>query len=80
MCFLAGLIKNDKRSTSARNLKLIESLTGLRKPELCSSHTILSALPKQKVPENKSWRPGLLDLCRETYNRCEDSKMITAML
>ena len=51
----------DPRSATHSNLKYLEKLTGLHKPEFCTASRLLEALPVKKVPESEKWRLGLLD-------------------
>ena len=81
---LSRIVASDPRSTTCTNLRYVESLTGFSQPELYSSHRIRASLPRKEVPENETWRLGLISslmkLKDEKYLRSADSKTICAML
>ena len=81
---LARIVAADPRSSTCSNLRYLEELTGLAKPQSCSSVKIKMALPVKKVPEAEQWRTGLMDklltMKSERYLRVEDSKRICAMI
>ena len=81
---LARMVSGDPRSSTFSNLRYLEKLTGLSRPQFCSSAKIRAALPIKEVPEHEVWRLGLLDyllkLKREKYLVVEDSKKICAMV
>ena len=81
---LARIVSVDPRSSSFSNLKYMEKLTGLIRPQFCSAAKVLESLPVKKVPESERWRLGLLDnllkMKSERYQRVEDSKRICAMI
>ena len=81
---LVRMVQNDPRSTTCKNIRYLQSLTGMDDPEKYSSWRIREALPKKTVPEAEKWRLGLLsELIRVRYNRfieVQDSKRITAMI
>ena len=69
--FLAHLVRNDPRSTSCRNLRLLEKKTSLLNPYTFSLEKIKGSLPIKKVPDNEKWRLGLL----KTLFKIKDEKM-----
>ena len=81
---LAGIVSDDPRSTTCRNLRLLRSKTGLSQPQMFSSMRIKAALPVQTVPEKEEWRLGLLTsllkLRSEKNLKVEDSRSICAMI
>ena len=82
--FLAHLVMKDPRSTSCKNLKLLEIKTSLVNPWDFSSARIKASLPIQKIPENEKWRLGLLKnlfiLKDEKLSRMESTQDICAMI
>ena len=81
---LSRIVSEDPRSSTFSNLKYLEKITGLIRPQLCSAAKVSQALPVRVVPESDGWRIGLLDkllmLRRQKYLRVEDSQRITAMI
>ena len=81
---LAQLVKNDPRSTTCRNLRLLRKMSGFSQAEFYSSYRIKAALPMKKVPEKESWRLGLLTsllfLRSERFTLCLDAQRIDAMI
>ena len=82
--FLAHLVAKDPRSTSCRNLRLLENKTSLSRPFDFSSAKINSSLASQTVPEGERWRLGLLKnlflLRSEKLARGESTQDICAMI
>ena len=81
---LARIVSCDPRSSTCKNLKYLEKLTGLHQPEMYSSARVKLALPVKKVPDNEQWRLGLItslmNMKIEKFARVEDSKTLCAML
>ena len=81
---LSRIVSEDPRSSTFSNLKYLEKITGLIRPQLCSAAKVSQALPVREVPESDGWRIGLLDkllmLRRQKYLRVEDNQRITAMI
>ena len=81
---LARLVANDPRSTTCRNLRYMEELTQLTKPQYYTAMRVRDSLPVRKVPEQENWRLGLLTslmkVKNEKYKRVEDTQHICAML
>ena len=81
---LAQLVKNDPRSTTCRNLRLLRKMSGFSQAELYSSYRIKAALPMKKVPEKECWRLGLLAsllfLRSERFTLGLDAQRIDAMI
>ena len=81
---LARMVSKDPKSVTCRNLKYLEQRTSLNKPEFCSSWRVREALPVLKVPENETWRLGmisaLMKVKKEKYIGVEDMKQVCAML
>ena len=81
---LARMVSSDPRSSTCSNLKYLEELTGLAKPQFFSSERVKLALPVKKVPEAEQWRTGLMDKLMATrkdkYLAVSDSKRICAMV
>ena len=81
---LARIVSCDPRSSTCKNLRYLENLTGLNQPEMYSSARVKLALPVKKVPDNEQWRLGLItsliNMKNEKFARVEDSKTLCAML
>ena len=81
---LARIVSEDPRSSTFSNLKYLERVTGLIRPQFCSAAKVSQALPVKENPESEKWRIGLLEnllmLRRQRYLRVEDSQRITAMI
>ena len=80
---VAEMVARDARTTTAGNLEYLASLTSLD----CATAgklEVKSLLPVESVPENQSWRLGLLDTLLQ--ERCSiekeggDTKRVTAMI
>ena len=81
---LARIVSRDPRSTTCKNLKYLQQKTNLHKPEFCSSWKVRDALPVLSVPENETWRLGmisaLMKIKKEKYSAVENMQHICAML
>ena len=81
---LVGMIEDDPRSNTCRNIRYLRKLTNLDKAEKYSSCRIRKELPKRSVPESETWRLGLLaELMRakqSKYIEVQDTTRITAMI
>ena len=81
---LARMVSGDPRSSTCSNLRYLEKLTGLSKPQFCSAAKVRAALPVKEVPVQEVWRLGLLDylllLRKDKYLEVQDSKRICAMI
>ena len=81
---LARMVSSDPRSSTCSNLKYLDELTGMMKPQFFSSARVRMELPVQKVPEAEQWRTGLMDnlmkMKKEKYLAVSDSKRICAMI
>ena len=53
------IVARDVRSTTSRNIKLIQAVSGLS-PWDYSKQRIKADLPRAVVPENSEWRTSLL--------------------
>ena len=80
---MAELVAKDARSTTAGNLAYLTSLIGLD----CMSVDKLqvkSLLPVESVPDNESWRLGLLDILLQERGVLEkeggDTKRVISMI
>ena len=60
MRILVRLVANDPRSTTCRNLRYMEELTQLTKPQFYTAMRVRDALPVRKVPDQENWRLGLM--------------------
>ena len=82
--FLAHLVASDPRSTSCKNLRLLEMKTSLKSPCNFSTAKLKASLPIQEIPENEKWRLGLLKnlfiLKGEKLARMENTQDICAMI
>ena len=81
---LAKMVSVDPRSTTCKNLRYLRETTKLEQVEHYSSWRVRAALPIQKVPENETWRLGLLtsliDMRCVKYQLVQDNKRICAMI
>ena len=81
---LVGIVEDDPRSTTCRNLRYLRRMTNLDNPDQYCSWRIRTQLPQKSVPESENWRLGLLaELMRvkqNMYLEVQDSKRITAMI
>ena len=81
--FLARIVRQDPRSTTCKNLRMLSEKTSLSQPEFYSSERVKAALPVKSVPEAEQWRLGLLKsliiVRDEKMNRIEDTRHICAM-
>ena len=81
---IAKIVHSDPRSTTCKNLRLLSSKTGLRKPFEFSPLRIKSNLTSQVVPQKETWRIGLLNelfkLRSEKFYKSEEFQSITAMI
>ena len=75
---LARIVSVDPRSSTFTNLRYLERLTGLSRPQFYSAARVQAALPVKVVPEKETWRIGLLDSLFKL--RVEDSKRISSMI
>ena len=81
---LAIIVRSDPRSSTCKNLRYLEKMTGLKSELYCSSRIRL-ALPVRKVPDSEQWRLGLMTnlmkMKNEKHLRVEYStKRVTAMM
>ena len=80
---LAIIVRSDPRSSTCKNLRYLEKMTGLKSELYCSSRIRL-ALPVKKVPDSEQWRLGLMTnlmkMKNEKHLRVEDTKRVTAMM
>ena len=80
---LAIIVRSDPRSSTCKNLRYLEKMTGLKSELYCSSRIRL-ALPVRKVPDSEQWRLGLMTnlmkMKNEKHLRVEDTKRVTAMM
>ena len=81
---LARIVAADPRSTTRRNLRYLERLTNLNKPQNYSAMRVRNALPIKVVPDKEKWRlgliSGLMKAKSEKFRRLEDTQHICAML
>ena len=81
---LARIVSWNPRSSTCLNLRYLQKMIGLSKPQFISSAKVKIALPVKQVPESEKWRLGLLDnllkMKQDTYIRVEDSKTICALI
>ena len=80
---LVNIVARDIRSTTGRNLSLIQTETGLD-PWKTSAHQVNEALVRESVPDEDNWRLPLL--CQfltrreEMETNLEDTKNITELI
>ena len=81
---LARLVRNDPRSITYKNLRLVKQKTKLELPFAYGKARLLSSLPIQSVPDGEKWRLGLLDyllfIRDDRAVRGIDASDITAMI
>ena len=81
---LAHIVRNDPRSTTFTNLRLLKEKTKMNNPELYCPAKVRASLPIQTVPETEMWRLGLLTnlfiVRSEALLRVEDTTSISSMI
>ena len=77
---MAIMVKNDARTTTARNLEFIQKESGLDFTNL-TANGVRSAVPRTPIPENMEWTvsllPKLLKQRREIENTFLDTSFIS---
>ena len=80
---LVRIVARDVRSVTSRNIKLIETVSGLS-PWDYSKWRIKEKLAKTDIPDNNMWRIGLLKkmlvLRQERSAQCVDTKQLDEMI
>ena len=67
--FLAEVVNEDIRSTTAMNLNLIQEETGLN-PYMANSYQVRNKAKKTEIPEGQEWRISTIDyLLKERRSR-----------
>ena len=83
LCLLAKIVTNDVRSTTRKNLSVIELETSLD-PSLASPQEVKSSVKPCEIPRNQDWRfnllQNLLNERREMDSLMLDTKIISHMI
>ena len=81
--FLTKVVCNDARSTTSKNLALIQLEAGLN-PLSVTSHQVREAVKVADIPVNQGWRlellKNLLDRRRDMENMLENTDEISKMI
>ena len=72
VAFLAKVVSEDIRSTTAMNLSLIGNETGLN-PQNASSAQIRNTVKKCEIPKGQTWRISTLDFLLNERKRRENN-------
>ena len=76
---MATLVKKDARSTTAKNLELIQKESGLDSTNL-TAKGVRCAVPRTPVPENMEWTISLLPKLLEQRRHMEDNSLDTTYI
>ena len=81
---LVRIVRQDPRSVTCKNLRLLRNLSGMVNAEVYSSQKIKLSLPVKNVPEKECWRLGLLSsllsLKEERHSLVQDAQRVDAMI
>ena len=81
---LIRIVRQDPRSVTCKNLRLLRKMSGMDNAEFYCSNKVKLKLPVKLVPEKEYWRTGLLTslltLRVERHSQVQDAKSVDAMI